>query len=100
MLTPAPDTKPHVPIADDIERYYSASQMQLVWSRFKRKRSAMASLYFLLFFILIGLFSPFLPLPLPPALAPALPWPFCQGAGLGWIRPLGQGVEHLPSRKF
>ena len=106
MLTPAPDTKPHVPIADDIERYYSASQMQLVWSRFKRKRSAMASLYFLLFFILIGLFSPFLS-PYDPTIAgrnkdylngaPQVPM-FCDHNGCS-ARPFIHAVERTRSIK-
>ncbi len=42
------------------EDYFTASQAQLVWARFVRKRSAMVAAGFLIAFILCGLFAPFL----------------------------------------
>ncbi|MDD7911445.1 ABC transporter permease [Pseudovibrio exalbescens] len=42
------------------EDYYTASQMQLVWARFKKKRSAMVAAGFLVFFILCGVFAAFI----------------------------------------
>lgn len=42
------------------EEYFTASQRQLIWARFKKNRSALAGLIMLLVLILSGLFSPFL----------------------------------------
>ncbi len=42
------------------EAYFTASQGQLIWARFKRNTSAMAGLIVLVTLILAGLFSPFL----------------------------------------
>ncbi|MGI9365224.1 MAG: ABC transporter permease [Rhizobiaceae bacterium] len=42
------------------EAYYTASQGQLIWSRFKGNRSAMVALWALTIMILMGLFAPFL----------------------------------------
>ena len=42
------------------EAYFTASQGQLIWARFKRNKSAMAGLIVLVTLILTGLFSPFL----------------------------------------
>ena len=42
------------------EDYFTASQAQLVWARFVKKRSAMVAAGFLIAFILCGLFAPFL----------------------------------------
>lgn len=42
------------------EDYFTASQRQLIWARFRRNRPAMAALYVLLTLILVGLFSPFI----------------------------------------
>lgn len=42
------------------EAYYTASQGQLIWSRFKGNRSAMVALWALAIMILMGLFAPFL----------------------------------------
>ncbi len=42
------------------EAYFTASQSQLIWARFKRNRTAMAAASVLLFLVLIGLFAPFL----------------------------------------
>lgn len=42
------------------EAYYTASQAQLIWARFRKNRSAMVAAFVLLFFILLGLFAPFI----------------------------------------
>ncbi|NNF77123.1 MAG: ABC transporter permease, partial [Rhizobiales bacterium] len=52
-ITAAPDQKSK-------EAYFTASQSQLIWARFKRNRMAMAAGSVLVFLILIGLFAPFL----------------------------------------
>ena len=42
------------------EAYFTASQGQLVWQRFKRNKSALAGAWILVILILSGIFSPFL----------------------------------------
>ena len=42
------------------EAYFTASQSQLIWTRFKSNRTAMFAAYVLIFLVLIGLFAPFL----------------------------------------
>ena len=42
------------------EAYFTASQGQLIWQRFKRNKSALAGAWVLIIFILSGIFSPFL----------------------------------------
>ena len=42
------------------EDYFTASQSQLIWARFKRQRAAMVAAAVLLILILSGLFAPFL----------------------------------------
>jgi peptide/nickel transport system permease protein len=42
------------------EAYFTASQGQLIWQRFKRNRSALIGAWVLILLILSGLFSPFL----------------------------------------
>ena len=42
------------------EAYFTASQGQLVWARFKKIKSAMIAAYILIFLIVAGLFAPFL----------------------------------------
>ncbi|MDH3668369.1 MAG: ABC transporter permease [Paracoccaceae bacterium] len=42
------------------EAYFTASQGQLIWARFKRNRAAMIAGFALLLMILMGLFAPFL----------------------------------------
>lgn len=42
------------------EAYFTASQTQLIWSRFKSNRSAMIAGWALIFMVLMGLFAPFL----------------------------------------
>lgn len=48
------------PSSAKTERYFSASQGQLIWARFRRHRSAMAAATVLLVLALAGLFAPFL----------------------------------------
>ena len=50
------------------EAYFTASQGQLIWSRFKKQKAAMAGAWVLLILILSGLFAPFLT-PYSPTLA-------------------------------
>jgi peptide/nickel transport system permease protein len=42
------------------EAYFTASQSQLIWARFKKQRAAMIAAYVLLFMVISGLFAPFL----------------------------------------
>ena len=46
------------------EAYFTASQGQLIWQRFKRNKSALAGAWVLIILILSGIFSPFLTPPL------------------------------------
>ncbi|MEM7189619.1 MAG: acetolactate synthase large subunit [Pseudomonadota bacterium] len=74
------------------EAYFTASQSQLIWARFKRNRTAMTAASVLVFLILIGLFAPFLS-PYNPTIAgrdaeyqngaPQIP-KFCDDKGLSW----------------
>ena len=82
------------------EAYFTASQGQLIWQRFKANRTARFALYVLLFFILCGIFAPFLSPYNPTAEgrnadytngAPQIPQ-FCDDNGCSW-RPFIHGVE-------
>lgn len=42
------------------EEYYTAGQGRLIWQRFKSNRTARFALYVLVFFVLCGVFAPFL----------------------------------------
>jgi peptide/nickel transport system permease protein len=42
------------------EEYFTASQGQLIWQRFRSNRTARLALYILLFFVFCGIFAPFL----------------------------------------
>jgi peptide/nickel transport system permease protein len=42
------------------EAYFTASQGQLIWQRFKKNKSALAGAWVLIFLILSGIFAPFL----------------------------------------
>ena len=42
------------------EDYFTASQGELIWARFRKNRTAMAALYVLGFLVMLGLFAPFL----------------------------------------
>ena len=82
------------------EAYFTASQSQLIWSRFKRKRSAVVAGLFLGTFILLGVFAGFLS-PYDPTIAgrnaeytngaPQLPR-FCDANGCS-LRPFIHKVE-------
>ncbi len=88
------------------EAYFTASQGQLVWARFKKIRSAMIAAYVLLFLILCGLFAPFLS-PYNPTIAgrdkeymngaPQIP-NFCDENGCSW-RPFIYTYERTRSIK-
>lgn len=82
------------------EDYYTASQGQLVWQRFRANRTARFALFVLIFFVLCGIFAPFLSPHDPTAAgrnvdytngAPQIPQ-FCDDAGCSW-RPFIHGVE-------
>ena len=82
------------------EAYFTASQRQLIWARFKKQRSAMIAAYVLIFLVVAGLFAPFLS-PYDPTIAgrnkdytngaPQIPQ-FCDKNGCS-IRPFIHAVE-------
>ena len=82
------------------EAYFTASQRQLVWARFKKQRAAMTAAAVLIFLALAGIFAPFLS-PYDPTIAgrnkdylngaPTLPM-FCDKNGCS-IRPFLHTVE-------
>ncbi|MEZ4606371.1 MAG: hypothetical protein R2865_06115 [Deinococcales bacterium] len=53
-------TAPATKASTNKESYYTAGQAQLIWSRFKRNRAAMISAILLLFFVIVGIFAPFI----------------------------------------
>ncbi|MEL6517543.1 MAG: ABC transporter permease [Pseudomonadota bacterium] len=101
-------TGPHVSIVeteDAVERrareaYFTASQGQLIWARFRKNRSAMIAGTVLMILILMGVFAPFLS-PYDPTIAgrnaeytngaPQVPM-FCDEAGCS-ARPFIYGVK-------
>ncbi len=88
------------------EAYFTASQAQLIWARFKKSRSAMIAGSVLIVLILMGLFAPFLS-PYDPTIAgrnkdyqfgaPQIPM-FCDHNGCS-LRPFIHGVERTRSAK-
>lgn len=82
------------------EAYFTASQRQLIWARFRKNRTAMAAATVLVLLILMGLFAPFLS-PYDPTVAgrdadytngaPQIPR-FCDEAGCS-ARPFIYGVK-------
>lgn len=82
------------------EAYFTASQSQLIWARFKKQRSAMIAALVLVFLMLSGIFAPFLS-PYNPTIAgkndeytngaPQIPR-FCDADGCS-LRPFVYGVE-------
>ena len=86
------------------EAYFTASQSQLIWSRYRRNRTAMTAALVLLFLVLLGLFSPFLS-PYDPSIAgrdpdyqngaPQIPM-FCDQNGCSW-RPFLHTLERTRS---
>jgi peptide/nickel transport system permease protein len=64
-LTDTPETGTGVTAESEAERrrkeaYFTASQMQLIWARFKKQRAAMVGASVLVVLILMGMFAPFL----------------------------------------
>ncbi|NND42703.1 MAG: ABC transporter permease [Boseongicola sp.] len=104
----AQTTGPHVSIVeteDAVERrakeaYFTASQSQLIWARFKKQKAALVAAYVLIFLVISGLFAPFLS-PYDPTVAgrdkdytngaPQIP-EFCDKNGCS-IRPFIHPVE-------
>ena len=91
------------PAAPDLkakEAYFTASQGQLIWARFKKQRAAMIAAWVLLILVLSGLFAPFLS-PYDPTIAgrnkdytngaPQIPQ-FCDKNGCS-LRPFIHAVE-------
>ncbi len=86
------------------EAYFTASQAQLIWSRFRKQRSAMIGATVLIVMILMGLFAPFLS-PYDPTIAgrdkayeygpPQIPF-FWDENGFSF-RPFVYGVERTRS---
>ncbi|WP_172294847.1 ABC transporter permease [Pseudoruegeria sp. HB172150] len=82
------------------EAYFTATQRQLIWARFKKNRTAMFAASILIALILMGLFAPFLS-PYDPTIkgrnkdytngAPQIPQ-FCDQNGCSW-RPFIHGVK-------
>ncbi|MEO0990149.1 MAG: ABC transporter permease [Pseudomonadota bacterium] len=96
---------PFQPVLSDAEKrkkeaYFTASQRQLIWARFRKNRTAMFAGIVLVFLILIGIFAPFLS-PYDPTIAgrneaytngaPQIP-KFCDEAGCS-ARPFIYGVK-------
>lgn len=86
------------------EAYFTASQTQLIWARFKRQKGAIIAAGVLIFLILTGIFAPFIS-PYDPTIkgrdkeyengAPQIPR-FCDENGCSW-RPFIYGVERKRS---
>ncbi len=82
------------------DAYFTASQGQLIWTRFKKQKAAMVGAWVLVFLILSGIFAPFLT-PYDPTIAgrdkdylngaPTIPQ-FCDDNGCS-LRPFVYGVE-------
>lgn len=88
----------------DKESYFTASQSQLIWARFKKQRAAMIAASVLVFIIVIGILAPALS-PYDPTIAgrdrdylngaPQIPQ-FCDKNGCS-LRPFIHGVERTRS---
>jgi len=95
-----------VPGQSNKEAYFTATQSQLIWARFRRNRTAMVSGLLLLALILLGIFAPFLS-PYDPTIsgrdkdyqngAPQIPQ-FCDDNGCS-MRPFIYGVTRERSIK-
>lgn len=60
MTTPDVSTTPlSMAESEEAQRYYSASQFQLIWWRFRKRRLAKAGAWVLLTFVFLGLFAEF-----------------------------------------
>lgn len=60
MTSITADSKQLAKAAKLKEDYFTASQGQLIWARFKSNRSAMVALWALVIIVLMGIFAPFL----------------------------------------
>jgi peptide/nickel transport system permease protein len=88
------------------DAYFTASQGQLIWTRFKKQKAAMVGAWVLVFLVLSGFFAPFLT-PYDPTIsgrdkdylngAPTIP-EFCDHNGCS-LRPFIYGVERERSIK-
>lgn len=88
------------------EEYFTASQGQLIWARFKKQRAAMVAAVILGLMILLGLFAPFFS-PYDPTIAgadrnyrsgaPQIPM-FCDQNGCSW-RPFLHAIEQKRNMK-
>lgn len=93
-------------VAKQKEAYFTASQSQLIWARFKKNRSAMFAASILAIMIFLGLFAPFLS-PYDPTIAgrnkdyengaPQIPM-FCDHNGCS-LRPFLHGLKRERSIK-
>ncbi|WP_298359620.1 ABC transporter permease [uncultured Litoreibacter sp.] len=95
-------SKPNIYTTDQSAKdaYFTASQGQLIWTRFKKQKAAMVGTWVLVILILSGLFAPFLT-PYDPTIAgrdkdylngaPTVPQ-FCDDNGCS-LRPFIYGVE-------
>ncbi|MDC0012304.1 ABC transporter permease [Octadecabacter sp.] len=91
-------------LQQDKEAYFTASQSQLIWARFKKQRAAMIAAGVLVFIIVIGILAPALS-PYDPTIAgrdrdylngaPQIPQ-FCDKNGCS-LRPFIHGVERTRS---
>ena len=88
------------------DAYFTASQGQLIWTRFKKQKAAMVGAWVLVFLVLSGFFAPFLT-PYDPTIsgrdkdylngAPTIP-EFCDHNGCS-LRPFIYGFERERSIK-
>ncbi|MEM7744108.1 MAG: ABC transporter permease [Pseudomonadota bacterium] len=92
------------------EAYFTASQSQLIWARFRKNRTAMIAGWFLVLIVLAGFFAPFLS-PYDPTVAgrdkdylngaPQVPQ-FCDSSGCSWtpfIHPVEMKLDMATLRR-
>jgi peptide/nickel transport system permease protein len=92
------------------EAYFTASQSQLIWTRFRKNRTAMIAGWFLVLIVLAGFFAPFLS-PYDPTVAgrnkdylngaPQIPH-FCDAKGCSWtpfIHPVEMKLDMATLRR-
>ncbi|MEL7471589.1 MAG: ABC transporter permease [Pseudomonadota bacterium] len=92
------------------EAYFTASQSQLIWARFRKNRTAMIAGWFLVLIVLAGFFAPFLS-PYDPTVAgrdrdylngaPQIPQ-FCDSNGCSWtpfIHPVEMKLDMATLRR-
>ncbi|MEX0283731.1 MAG: ABC transporter permease [Paracoccaceae bacterium] len=98
-MTDTQDTKVDLQAQKAKEAYFTASQRQLIWARFKKQKAAMVAAFLLIFMVFAGIFAPFLS-PYDPTIAgrdkdytngaPQIPQ-FCDKNGCS-MRPFIHGV--------